>query len=46
VEKGAFYLAHPSLRHRVVRLGHLRCTRSGYDYDTRIRQVLDQLPQS
>ena len=40
LEKVTCFLNHPGRRNRIAAAGRLRCLKSGYDYDTRLREML------
>lgn len=42
-DKLRFYLAHDEARQRIAAAGHRRCMTSGYSYQDRIRQLVEQL---
>lgn len=43
IDKVRFYLAHDSGRVAIARAGHERCRRSGYDYSSRMREMIKQV---
>jgi hypothetical protein len=45
IDKVRFYLANDTIREAIARAGHKRCLRSGYDYTSRMRQMLEQVMQ-
>jgi len=45
VEKARHYLAHPDERKRIAAAGYVRCHRSGYDYASRMKWMLEQISQ-
>jgi len=43
IDKVRFYLAHDAARENIAREGRERCLRAGYDYTSRMRQMLGQV---
>ena len=43
IEKVQFYLKHEDLRKKIALAGRKRCLRSGYDYHSRMRWMLEQV---
>lgn len=45
-DKLRFYLGHDELRQQIAAAGHRRCMTSGYSYQDRVRQLVDQILES
>lgn len=46
VDKARFYLANGTAREKIANAGHRRCLASGYDNDSVVRRILDEIGMS